>query len=294
MVIDADGLFNGARWRKCSNPARLNAPFLLLASNGYARLEVDPVRIVARAYASFDPRPAAEDILGWIGEYAAANLIFLYDAGGSTWGAWDTPDRLLAKYKTAADKRSPAPPEPAFSEWRSRYRAEEKTVATFPKSFENVSEKLSENFSLGIGIGDGIGKGKNICASDEARVDGSDSFSLVEPKGKQPDQRDAWFSEFWEAYKPIRSRARKAALKAFTKIVRSEAMFQAVMAGPQQQKLDLLSRSPEHRPFCSSWLNGERYEDEAAEVDCTRRAENRSPADRAAEAALKKGNPKIW
>jgi hypothetical protein len=69
MIIDADGLFNGGRWRKCSNAARLHAPYLLLASNGYGRLELDPARIVGRAFLTFSPRPSEDVILGFVREY---------------------------------------------------------------------------------------------------------------------------------------------------------------------------------------------------------------------------------
>ena len=37
--------------------------FLMLMANGFGRLEIDPLRIIARAYATFDPRPTEEDIL---------------------------------------------------------------------------------------------------------------------------------------------------------------------------------------------------------------------------------------
>lgn len=264
MVIDADGLFNGARWRKCSNAARLNAPYLLLAANGYGRLEIDAVRIIARAYASFDPRPTEGEILGWIREYAAANLLFPYDADGQAWGAWDTPDRLLAKYKSAADRRSPAPPEPAFSEWRSRYRSEGKDVATFPKSFENISEKFSENSpsGIGIGLGIGVGKGKNICASDDARV----NDPPVSSSKKSTGQQDELFAEFWSEYSKIRNRDKKRAAVAFKRAVSNREALAVVMAALAIQTPEMMRREPAHRPHASTWLNGRRWEDSPEEI----------------------------
>ena len=33
---------------------------------------------------------------------------------------------FLPRYKTAADRRSPSPPEPAFTDWKKQYRRENK------------------------------------------------------------------------------------------------------------------------------------------------------------------------
>jgi hypothetical protein len=116
MILDPDGIFNGDRWRKCSDLARLHAPYLLLASNGFARLEVNYHKIIARAYSTFRTPPGEEDLLGYLGEYADAHLFFVYEFEGQQWGVWDTKPELLPRYKTALDRRSPEPPEPEFTE----------------------------------------------------------------------------------------------------------------------------------------------------------------------------------
>ena len=107
---------------------------------------------------------------------------------------------------------------------------------------------------------------KHSCASDEARVSDPDQFALVEKASRPEDRRAEWFEEFWQAYKPIRSRARKAAFKTFMRVVRSETVYKRLMDGLRSQTAELLSRSPEHRPHASSWLSGERWADEVAEV----------------------------
>jgi hypothetical protein len=163
----------------------------MLVANGYGRIEIDPLRIIARAYATFNPRPTEEDVQAWIREYTDANLLFLYEYDGQTWGQWDTPERLLAKYKLAADKRSPAPPEPAFTNWKSNYRA---TSTALPRSYETLSKdspKLCENSPSGVGegIGDGNGDGVGIGVGGGFHT-------------------DIAFEELWQSY-PQKGRVKK-------------------------------------------------------------------------------------
>ncbi|MCC6344275.1 MAG: hypothetical protein IT166_18890 [Bryobacterales bacterium] len=157
MIIDPDGLFHGDRLRMCSNSAQLHWPRLFLASDGFARLEINYARIIGRAYTTFNPVPSETELEGLIREYAGNHLLFLFEAGGALWGQWDTQPKFLPRYKTAGDRRSPIPPEPAYSEWRKSYLAEKKS---FPKSFG----KFPETFLYGVGVGEG----KYISASFDA------------------------------------------------------------------------------------------------------------------------------
>lgn len=161
MIIDADGLFSGSRVRQCSNQGQLHLPRFLLASNGWGRLELDYHRLVARAYASFRPVPSEAEVFALVREYVDSHLLFLYESGGQLWGAWDTRTALLPRYKTASDKRSPAPPEPAYSNWRNAYRT---GAVGLPKPLANLSRSLPRDFrnSTGAfppGVGDGVGGG---------------------------------------------------------------------------------------------------------------------------------------
>jgi hypothetical protein len=121
-IINPEGFFNGDRLRRCSNAAQLHWPRLFLASDGFARFEINYPRIIGRAYATFNPIPAERELLAFIREYAENFLLFLYQVGGQTWGQWDTQSEFLPRYKTAQDRRSPIPPEPAFTEWKRSYR----------------------------------------------------------------------------------------------------------------------------------------------------------------------------
>jgi len=105
------------------------------------------------AYSTFNPVPSEDEFHAWIQEYAKNHLLFVYKAGGQLWGQWDTPSEFLKRYKTSADRRSPTPPEPAFTAWKLAYRKEKEA---FPKCFENVAESFSA-------WGWGRGRGKHMC-----------------------------------------------------------------------------------------------------------------------------------
>jgi hypothetical protein len=165
-IIDPDGLFNGDRLRKCSKMARLYWPYFFLASNGYGRLEVNYHRIIARAFSTFgDDVPAEPEVMSYLKEYAQVHLLFLYMNGGQMWGQWDAKDNSLSKYKTSADKKSPAPPEEEFINWKKSYKAETKSFVSSLETFTKNSEKVPEVFlqisPLGVGVGEGIGEGKS-------------------------------------------------------------------------------------------------------------------------------------
>jgi hypothetical protein len=81
--------------------------------------------------------------------------------------------------------------------------------------------------------------------------------------GRAPElasQQEAWFKGWWAEY--WHKRAMKAAYHAFRKQVKTEDQFQVVMAAVRAQKPEMLQREPAKRPYASTWLNGERWEDE--------------------------------
>jgi hypothetical protein len=158
MILDPDGIFHGNRWLQCSNAAQLHALRLFLASNGFARIEVNYARLVGRAYATFKPIPTEEELMGYVRELADAHLLFLFESSGQLWGAWDTRPELLPRYKTAADKRSPEPPEPDFTQWKNAYRAETKRLPKFFEKIPRFSRSSSATFLHGGGVGKGVGE----------------------------------------------------------------------------------------------------------------------------------------
>lgn len=140
--INAEGLFNGERLRRCSNLAQLHFPRLFLLSDGFGRIELNYAKIL-RAYATFNPLPSEIELQSWIQEYVSNFLLFVWMVDGQLWGQWDAKPEYLPRYKTAADRRSPIPPENELGSWKARYRTQCKA---FPKSFENL-RKVAEDFA---------------------------------------------------------------------------------------------------------------------------------------------------
>jgi hypothetical protein len=154
LILDPEGLFNGDRLRRCSDTAQFHWPRLFLASDGFARLEINYARIIGRAYSTFHQVPSQSDLESYFQEYAKNFLLFIYQANGQLWGQWDARPDLMPRYKTAQDRRSPIPPEPDFSEWRKRYRRESEA---FPKFHRNVSEEFPR-VVVGVGVVAGVEK----------------------------------------------------------------------------------------------------------------------------------------
>ena len=136
-IIDPDGLFGGDRLRKCSNLAQLHWPRFFLASDGFGRIEINYAKIVGRAYITFNPLPAHEELFQYVREYVQNFLLFPYQCAGQQWGQWDTKLEYLPRYKTATDRKSPLPDPQAFSVWKKRYISEYRQL---PKCFGNLSE----------------------------------------------------------------------------------------------------------------------------------------------------------
>jgi hypothetical protein len=270
-IIDPTGLFSGDRLRHCSNIAQLHWPRLFLASDGFGRLELNYARIVGRAYTTFSPIPTEGELQEIIGEYITNYLLFPFQFGAQAWGAWDTKSEYLPRYKTSIDRRSPAPPEPEFTEWKRRYSEQ---ITAFPKSFS----KLSEEFLLGVGVGGGIGIGKDTCASAEANARLGDTIaplkavlpemvailpSITKIRETPTPSQEKMFADFWSAY-DWRRDGREEARLAFRKHVTSEEQFKRVMAALKAQRPEQIAKDQQYRPMAATWLNKKRWTDEPA------------------------------
>ena len=156
-IINPEGFFNGDRLRRCSNAAQLHWPRLFLASDGFARLEINYARIIGRAYATFNPIPTEDELLVFIREYSQNHLLFLYQVGGQTWGQWDTQSEFLPRYKTAQDRR-------VRFHLSQHLRTGSAAIAQKTSHFRNylkTSRKVPKHFRVGLGLREGLGMGKN-------------------------------------------------------------------------------------------------------------------------------------
>jgi len=123
ILINVQGLLEGKRVRKLGLKARLYYPLLLGLANTFARLELD-YDLLADKFASFcDSDADATSIAVWFKEYEKVKLVLLYagnDAGAeepTMWAQFDTPSEYRRSYASKDDAASPAPPEPAYTDW---------------------------------------------------------------------------------------------------------------------------------------------------------------------------------
>jgi hypothetical protein len=275
-IIDADGLFKGDRIARLSDSAKYAWPFLFLASNSCARIELNYQRIASSVFGRFQVPPSEKQFWTWINEYRAAFLLFVYQVGGSIWGQWTTSEKFLPKYKSKTDLATPAPDGPTFTAWKDRYmREKEAENAKFlsAQHFPKISES-SERFPLGVGvgIGEGVGEGKrNPCAlpkSGHARVSSfpdvhNPPFDTVEPIWNLKEKQRAFHEGFWPIYP--RKRSKQDAEKAFCKAATSPELAQIIIEGVRVQ-LPALTADLKFCPFPSTWIRGKRWDDETADL----------------------------
>ena len=152
IIIDPDGLFHGKRLARCSDLAQWLFPRLLLASNGYGRLEIDFDRIRYEAFWTIRAKPTDDVLRKSFEEYAENFLLFLYEAENQTWGQWDVRSNWLPLYKNAIDRRSPAPDAEMFKKWQILGKSQ--NPHPFPRVSENFgnSPKVSENFRPAVAV----------------------------------------------------------------------------------------------------------------------------------------------
>jgi hypothetical protein len=270
-IIDPSGLFGGDRLRRCSNIAQLHWPRLFLASDGYGRIEINYARIVGKAYPGFNPIPSETELQAFIQEYVDNFLLFPYQAGGQLWGQWDTRSELLPRYKTSADRRSPHPPELAFTQWKQLYSAEQKA---FPKSFG----KLAATFLHGGGVGVGVGYLKACSPGGERTSDftqeNKPDAALNGKTGQQQDsawgtkERSAVFNHsFWPPWP--RKVAKAAAEKAWLKHASSPELATQIVQAVRDQTPMLTVDGIKFCPHAATWLNDRRYTDDPTEAAAT-------------------------
>lgn len=303
MLIDRNGLFYGDRIGACSDEAQLHFPRLLVASNGYGRIEMSYSKIISTVYGNFKKKPTNDEIKRWLYEYFENFLLFVYRANdGSVWGQWDVPGTMLPKYKREECKRSPSPDESALAAYRASYVASRRvkyaahddvidfsdiskktdklqnyfqntseTSEALPNSsevFQNVSAR-EERRGVGIGTGIGVGIGTGI---GEVHMLDADASS---PKLATNLPDDDSVERVYQAYP--RKVGRIKALVAIRKAVTALSTGKSVPAMPTNDALRFLhgkarefALSPagqqgEFTPHPSTWFNEGRYLDDPAE-----------------------------
>ena len=191
-IFESKGLLKGKRLRKLRPLAHALWPFIFgLASEVYARLELDyeliahelghlnhlfyalnemdeeaPFGPYANEYLS-DARTIEEVFKDFVKE----KLCFVYEHKGVEWAVFDKPNKLRLDYVTTEDRDSPAPPEPAFTEWLKSLHGEDwgdyhPTCKPAPIVPEDIHRKRAEAGRKG-----GIAKAGKQMANDDSLPD---------------------------------------------------------------------------------------------------------------------------
>jgi hypothetical protein len=145
------------------------------------------------------------------------------------------------KYERTSRQRRGA----AKARW-SADRNTDRTTACLQKREEEVEEEKTLSCSA-IAERDG-----DSLASSKPRIPSREVISK---------QQQEWFISWWEQY--WRKTARAAALRAFGRHIKTQARFDEVLAATKAQSAEMLAREERHRPQGATWLNGERWTDEA-------------------------------
>ncbi|MGA2713299.1 MAG: hypothetical protein ABSG41_09335 [Bryobacteraceae bacterium] len=286
-VIDPDGLFAGDRFKDVTDEARLYWPFFWCASNGYGRIELNPHKVIGRAFAAFRIPLTEERFWSLIAEYQEAFLLFVYESAGQPWGQWATSEKYLSRHKRFEDTQSPAPNTVDFDAWRDAYISKKRAKSNSGNVRGNIAEKLlqrSREISAPIVLEERCIEVscKNKRASDDAHVGSLSSiddppFESLPVNGLLPakpakvhqassnklsPERESQFAQFWGEY--WTHKAKQESKAAFAKHV-TAPLFERVLAAVRAQKREMLEREPQKRPYAATWLNGRRWEDELIE-----------------------------
>lgn len=140
---------------------------------------------------------------------------------------------------------------------KSRYPLPTCDDAVSRDTLATPSRDLRE--SLATGTGEKGSRGfKDSCASADAERESEPPADDLAPRRDR--EREAEFETWWAAYP--RKRAKGQAMKAY-RAARRKVSADALLDTLKAQIPTLTSRGPEYVPYPATWLNGERWSDEA-------------------------------
>jgi hypothetical protein len=156
-IIDPDGLFSGDRLAACSDQAKLFWPWLFLASNGHARLELSYPSIISKVFKNFSKVPESSDLWTVFREYEANFLAVLYIDEERWWCQFITSEKFLPRYRSKRDDASPAPPVAMMEKHAKGYMAWKKANSFGSNDFGKFRKVSVGEERSGVGVGVGIG-----------------------------------------------------------------------------------------------------------------------------------------
>jgi hypothetical protein len=226
------------------------------------RLEDRPARIKAELFA-YDPF-SVQDVDCWLQALADADeaFIFRYSFAQCRYIQVKNFNKHQAPHIKEQKSRIPAPNMPGVCPVQAPDEQPPNSALAPPDSLNP----------------DSLNPSTKPCASDDARPVGSlpsiddppfenllgvplaDLESKPDRKTKLTPEQARWFSEFWAHY--WRRDDKLKAQHAFSTAVTSVAMFATVVTAVRAQHPEMMSRPAGKRPQGSTWLKGERWNDE--------------------------------
>jgi hypothetical protein len=242
-----DGILDSRRMGRVSEGAQLLYYKLLSLVDDYGRYEADPELLIIKCFpwsqASYTPEVLRRRLHelngeGNEGHRSSEPLIHIYEANGKQYleviDNQRTPRAMRSKYP------SPSEPEGSLGIPKDPVGI----VETSPLSNTNTNtntkylEKESEEKPL----------------AEVLRV------PPRKPKPLLTEQQVEWFEKFWKVY--WRKDAKREAVKAFAKQVTTEEQFCCVMEAIKAQTPQRMDGPRRFIPLPSTWINGQRWEDE--------------------------------
>ena len=270
--IDPDGMFGGDRMAMLTDRARFFWPWIWVASNTVGRIELNYRKISDTVFRQFNHRPTEEQFWALIKEFHDCYLMFVYHHNGHVWGQWDVSEKYLPQYKMKADVATPAPIGTDFVAWREKYYDLKKSSTLAKCPIPNVFEHFANIFTgeerRDVDVGEDI---KPSCAK-KPRIRRNGNGATSEFEHWLNEAHDAWYESYWRHVG--RGNSRSAFGKRVKELMRTAMTkdqaveFLTQQAAEDQKRFQGTSEwTWRQKLHPSTWLNGERWKDEAPPAD---------------------------
>ena len=140
ILFDSTGMFKGKRLRALDTQSRYLYPYILMLTDLYGRIELGEEAICEEFISFKDETLTPSKMKQVFDSFEQNSLCFIYEAKRSRWAQFDTPLDMRREYPSVDDCRSPAPPEPAYTEWLQSIHDEDWEKFHLGKHKSHISE----------------------------------------------------------------------------------------------------------------------------------------------------------
>jgi hypothetical protein len=258
--IVREAINNSERVDRLSLHAEVFYRRLLNVVDDYGRFDARPSMLLAACYPLRAGKMLPDDVESALYECTKGEkpLVILYALEGK---------RFLEVQDFRQQIRSKASkyPDPPSTTGKSNTPDCAATATHVPSICTLYSESESESYTCAsaahAGLPPDVEQSGEI--TDAGEVDPAKDLSAA----VLSDSDEARFDAFWKKYSTWRNRDKKRARAAFMRVVRTEALFEAVLAALDAQTPEMMERPADKRPYAETWINGERWKDQVEEDD---------------------------